>query len=235
MRRILNPNLEIMVQAVTRLDQLCNNLVFIGGCATGLLITDPAAPEVRPTIDVDAIVEVTSLSEYYKLEKELQDRGFKQSMQEDAPICRWVAEEIILDVIPTDPKILGFGNKWHKPAIKNAAPITLENNITVNMVSAPYFLATKMEAFLTRGEGDYYASHDLEDVIAVIDGRPKLIDEIENEGKDLKKYLAEIFETLIKDERFLEAIPGHLPPDEASQARSEIILKRINQIITKNT
>lgn len=103
------------------------------------------------------------------------------------------------------------------------------------MITAPYFLATKMEAFLTRGNSDYYGSHDLEDMIAVIDGRPEILDEIYNENDDLKKYLAEKFGFLNQDSAFMEAIPCHLPPDQASQDRASIITKRLRQIIEAGT
>ncbi|MCK5194694.1 MAG: nucleotidyl transferase AbiEii/AbiGii toxin family protein, partial [Desulfobulbaceae bacterium] len=149
-----------MITAANRLGELRNDMVFIGGCATGLLITDPAAPEIRPTIDVDVIVEVASRAAFYKLEEKLREKGFQQIMQEDVPICRWQAKDVILDVMPIDSKILGFGNKWYKPALENAESITLPSGVEVNMITAPYFLGTKMEAFFARGNGDYYGSHD---------------------------------------------------------------------------
>ena len=55
---------------------LTDQMVFLGGCATGLLLTDPAAPEVRPTRDVDVITEVGSLAEYYRLADALRVAGF---------------------------------------------------------------------------------------------------------------------------------------------------------------
>jgi hypothetical protein len=73
MRRAVNPNLEIMEIAVARLGELAEELVFLGGCATGLLITDTVAPPIRATKDVDVIVEVSSLNEYHRLSKRLRD------------------------------------------------------------------------------------------------------------------------------------------------------------------
>jgi hypothetical protein len=103
MSRILNPNFHIMLEAASRLGELCDEMVFIGGCATGILITDQAAPEVRPTVDVDVIVEAVSRGEYYRIEKALQSKGFNQIMQDDSPICKWYADGVELDVMPTDP------------------------------------------------------------------------------------------------------------------------------------
>jgi len=77
-----NPNLEILENAVERLGSLCEQMVFLGGCATGLLLTDPAAPVIRVTRDVDVIVEVTSLAAYHRLNKELRGKDFIEDFHE---------------------------------------------------------------------------------------------------------------------------------------------------------
>lgn len=125
MRRAANPNLEIMEIAVARLGALADEMVFLGGCATGLLITDAVAPPIRATKDVDAIAEVASLIEYHRLSKRLRDVGFSEDQSMDAPICRWQAGGILLDVMPTHSEILGFGNEWYQPAFDAAVPVTL--------------------------------------------------------------------------------------------------------------
>ena len=38
-----SPNIKIVENAAAYLGSLINEMVFTGGCATGLLITDPAA------------------------------------------------------------------------------------------------------------------------------------------------------------------------------------------------
>jgi len=105
----INPNLEILYAAVHRLGTLAGAMVFLGGCAAGLLLTDSAAAPVRATLDVDAIVEVTSLIDYHKLAEKLRIRGFVEDLGPEAPICRWKAANVILYVMPTDPEIMGFG------------------------------------------------------------------------------------------------------------------------------
>ena len=112
MARAQNPNLFILEQAVGQLGELADEMVFLGGCATGLLITDPAAPPIRVTRDVDAIVQVVSLVEYHRLSEKLRAKGFREDTSDDAPICRWLTDAVILDVMPTDARILGFGNRW---------------------------------------------------------------------------------------------------------------------------
>lgn len=191
-----NPNLEILEFAIAQLGELADEMVFLGGCATGLLITDPAAPPIRITKDVDAIVQVLSKAEYYQLSDKLRAKGFKEDTSDDAPICRWVAKNIILDVMPTEKKILGFGNQWYKEAALNAEVIKLPSGNNIHMVTAPYFLITKLEAFDGRGNDDYLMSHDIEDIIAVMDGRPEIINDVIKSKAELVKKIIRTFSNL---------------------------------------
>ena len=92
------------------------------------------------------------------------------------------------------------------------------------------FLATKLEAFFGRGKGDYLVSHDLEDIINLINGRVEIVEEIKNSAADLKEFITNSFQGFLDEELFLEALPGHLLPDQASQARLSIILERIKKV-----
>ncbi len=148
---------EMIKQVAERLGPLRPKVVFLGGSATGFHITDKAEPEIRTTKDVDIIVEVASRADYHRLEKMLRELGFFQKMQKDDPICRWHINDVIVDVMPTDENILGFSNRWYLPAIKNSVTIELEPNLEIQIVTAPYFLGTKLDAFFGRGRGDYLA------------------------------------------------------------------------------
>ena len=106
----------------------------------------------------------------------------------------------------------------------------LEPSLEIRSITAPFFLATKLEAFKGRGGRDYFASHDLEDVLSVIDGRPELSGEVRATSDDLRAYLAREFTSLLRDSRFVDALPGHLPPDTASQSRIPILLNRIEEL-----
>lgn len=229
-----NPNLEILTFAVNQLGKLADDLVFLGGCATGLLITDPAAPPIRVTRDVDAIVQVLTLADYRQLKKRLRAHGFSEDSSDDAPICRWTSGNIILDVMPTDTRILGFGNQWYAPASQNADSIQLPSGRQIRMVSAPYFLITKLEAFDGRGNGDYLMSHDIEDIIAVLDGRPSLIAEVKHAPPELVQELAKRFRSLLQDRQFIDAVSGHMPTDAMSQARVPSILDVIAKLAESN-
>lgn len=225
-----NPNLDIFKKAVRILGPLSDEMVFLGGCATGLLLTDPAAPPIRVTDDVDAIVEAASLAKYYQLADRLRERSFIEDKSLEAPICRWRAKGVVLDVMPTNPEILGFGNRWFGPAVAAAVRIELYAGRLIRMVAAPYFLATKLEAFDGRGNEDYLMSHDMEDIIALMDGRAEIVEEVIRSSDDLKSYLAHRFAGLLEEPRFIEALPGHLPPDRASQGRLPMLINRIRQI-----
>ncbi len=132
-----NPNIETLTLAVDRLGPVADEMVFLGGCATGLLITDPAAPSVRITTDVDVITEVTSVRDYYQLSDRLRQRGFAEDQSEGAPVCRWKLESTILDVMPTKPDLLGFGNQWYEPAMASAKSVELPSGKSIRMVLAP--------------------------------------------------------------------------------------------------
>ncbi len=225
-----NPNLEILMLAVNQLSELVDEMVFIGGCATGLLITDTAAPPIRVTKDVDAIVQVASLSDYHQLSEKLRKKGFQEDTSDGAPICRWITEAVILDVMPTDSKILGFGNQWYATATRNAECIQLPSGKSIKMVSAPYFLITKLEAFDGRGAGDYLMSHDIEDIIAVLDGRPEIVNEVKRAETELVSELTQRFKKLLQNKQFVDAVSGHMPTDTTSQSRVPMILETIKQL-----
>jgi hypothetical protein len=109
MNRERNPNLLGLEKAVDRLGLLADEMVFLGGCATGLLLTDVAAPPVRASVDVDVIIEVASKSEFYHLSQRLRDLGYAEDQKTDAPICRWVAAGMVLDVIPPTLRFWALG------------------------------------------------------------------------------------------------------------------------------
>ena len=179
---------------------------------------------------MDLIVDAISLVDYYDIESSLRAIGFKQGEDDDGVICRWTIENVILDLMPTDKAILGFSNPWYKSAYANAQLTQLPNGLTVRHVTAPYFIATKIEAFSGRGGGDFMMSHDMEDIVSVVDGRAELIGEISACDEGLKSFVSNQFKVWQKNEDFYDALSGHLPPDQASQARLPIIMKSIAQI-----
>jgi predicted nucleotidyltransferase len=227
-----NPNAQMLAAAVEKLVPLLDRIVFVGGCATGLLITDPGASPVRPTLDVDAIIDLASYAQFADLENRLQDLGFQPSHAEGAPICRWTHQDLVLDLMPTDSSILGFSNRWYHMALQNSETTRIGTH-KIRLITAPYFLATKLEALHGRGQHDYRLSRDLEDIVTVINGRPEIVNEVQETEDRLRQYLSDQLSTLLADRNFMEALPGHLLPDAASQQRLRIVLHRIEQIAQK--
>ncbi len=173
-----NPNLGLLIAMAQALGPLRERVVFVGGCATGLLMSQPALADIRPTEDVDAIVEVATLAGYHLFTQELAARGFRQTMENNTPPFRWFWQRMQLDLVPLDERVLGFANPWYRAGFEAAVAIEPEPGLWLRHLSAPYFLATKFEAFKDRGQGDVYLSHDLEDIITVVDGRAEAVAEL---------------------------------------------------------
>ena len=157
-------------------------------------------------------------------------RGFNEDSSEGAPICRWTDGRVLLDVMPTEPEILGFGNEWYTPAMEHSINVGLPGGEIIRIVSAPYFLITKLQAFEGRGDGDFQISHDIEDLVAVADGRPSITDEVSRSDVVLRKALSDRFRGLLDNSRFMDAVSGHLPTDAASQARVPLVISRMKQM-----
>jgi len=231
-----DPNVQMLDIVAERLgDDLCGRLVFVGGAVAGLLITDPAQPAIRPTEDVDLIAQVIVRTDYYALEAELRARGFQQDMRTGAPICRWTVAGVTVDVMPTLPDVLGFSNRWYPLACATAWAARLPSGRSVQVIATPAFVATKLEAFAGRGQGDYLFSHDLGDIISVIDGRDSLVEEMANADSALRQGVAEALERLLATRGFVDSLPGHLPGDAASQERLPDLMRKLRQIVALAT
>jgi predicted nucleotidyltransferase len=226
---IAKHNLTMIYHVAMRLGDLVDSVVFLGGATTTLLITDTAAGDARPTKDVDVIVEIATTAEYHRLAEQLRGRGFSEDTSEGAPLCRWLIDGIIVDVMPTDEATLGFSNRWYREAFEHAT-LTVVEGVAIRVVTAPFFLATKLEAFRTRGHEDFMASHDLEDIISLVDGRSELVEEVGLTPAALQLYLATTFRQLLANPLFLDALPCHLPGDAASQQRRPLLLERLRRI-----
>ena len=223
-----DPNIELLTQVAEALGDLRERLVLVGGCATALLITDPAAAPVRATEDVDAIIAVVSKPEYHQLGEALHAKGFSQPLNEADPPYRWTFAGLKLDVMPINPDVLGFSNRWYELAMQTACTATLREGLSIRHVTSTCFVATKLVAF-DRGEGDYLMSHDLEDALSVVDDRPELVEELGRAESELREYVADVFARLLADEGFLNALPG-LVIEGSPANRSPVILARLRAI-----
>jgi hypothetical protein len=218
-------NVVLLEAAATALGDLLPGVVFVGGATVELWITDPGAPPVRPTKDVDVVVEVTTPGAFHDFESRLRVRGFSED-QEDGVLCRWHHPEtgLILDAMPAEAAILGFENRWQAAAIPHAIDRALPSGAVIRAVSPPYLLATKLEAFKGRGRGDFLASRDFGDIVALIDGREELVGEVAEADDDVRRYLADEVGALLAVPRFADGLFGALLPDGASQQRADTVV-----------
>lgn len=221
---------DLLCHAAARLGPLRERVMFVGGATTWLHVTDPAARPSRQTKDVDIVVEVTDRAGYYRLGDEFRALGFVEDSREGAPICRWCADDLVVDLLPTDGDLLGFSNRWYRAAMDRAREHPLEHVGPIRVARATDFLAMKLEAFGDRGGGDYLASKDLEDIVSVIDGRPEIVAELAYADPAIQSYIREELRRLFDDTSFEEAIYGHFGGDPIEQARVPLTLGRLRMI-----
>jgi hypothetical protein len=206
-----SPNIKMLQTIANGLGQLKDEFVFVGGSVIEFYAKDKAAAEVRPTIDIDCVVEISSISDYYKLEELLRNKGFTNDISRGAPICRWVYKNIGVDIMPTNSSILGFSNKWYKEGIANKIPITLPDGVAIFIFPLEYYLSTKFEAYKNRGGNDLRQSHDFEDIIYVLDNCPDIAETIQRSKQNVQSYIKEECLQLIKNRRLIEGIECALP------------------------
>ena len=225
---------EVMLQRVADAlgGELLREVAFVGGCTTGLLITDAFAREaVRFTDDVDVIVHVIGPGNWYRLQQVLGQKGFKPSPEDDV-ICRTRlrspdASDLIVDFMPDDQAILGFSNRWYADALRNADDHSLPSGTVIRVVSPAYFLGTKLEAFRGRGNNDPLASRDIEDILHVVDGRPTLCEEIARAPDALRVHIADGIGQLLQHRDFDYAVQASA---RNSRQREELIFQRLDTI-----
>lgn len=220
------PNLRLLEEAATRLAPFLGEIVFVGGVTLGLLMTDKAAAPIRSTNDVDVIAGILTYVDYIAFAERLRKAGFREDMSEEPLTCRWFHGKLKLDVLALSEEVLGYTNLWYESALHHATPFLLPSGQPIRLITAPYFLGTKMEAFRGRGQMDFQASHDLEDLIAVIDGRSTILEEITDSPGDLRKYLAQAARSLLGESAFLDALPGFV----LDEGRVPLIRERLTQV-----
>ena len=222
-----DPNVQRVELVAAALGELRDQLVLVGGCAVSLLIDSATASPPRVTYDVDLIAEVAALREYHVLEKALAQRGFARDRSPDAPICRWTLGAVKVDLMPTSEAVLGFSNPWYKEAMRSATRCTLPSGVALNLISAPAFLATKFEAFDSRGRGDMAASHDFEDIINIVEGCSTLVADVRGAEPALRTHVVQRLAAIHADEGFRNTLPGLITPDELHAERVETVLARL--------
>jgi len=225
--------LHEMLVAVARAlgDDLLKEVAFLGGCTTGLLLTDKVSKEaVRYTDDVDLITHVIGFSGWIKFQTRIKKRGFKDSI-EDNINCRMRLNDLIVDFMPDDEKILGYSNRWYGQALKEAKDYELQYNLTIQLVTPVFFIATKLEAYKGRGNNAPLQSRDIEDILNVFDGRDELVEEINHASLNLRSYISKELVSLLEHPDFEYAVQSTA---QGQRDREERIFKQLDTAINSS-
>lgn len=215
------PTIEIVA---TALSDLRDDVMFVGGAITVFLVTDSATLEPRLTDDVDIVVDVApSYKDEWRLAKRLRELGFAEDSS-GGYRCRWKLGPIKIDIMPRTE------DRWFPDALAHADRHQINRDLWIRVISVPYFLATKLEAFGDGRRGDRSSSRDIEDIVSVVDGRATIERDVNAAPSSVKDYLRERFRSLLATPDFDEVVAGHLPGDSASQARLPLVLSRMRAI-----
>lgn len=136
-----------------------------------------------------------------------------------------------LDLMPLDSSVLGFSNEWYPLAVESAVPYALRSGLTIRIPRAPVMLATKLAAFHNRGEGDLLGSHDMEDIITLVAGRPELAEELAAESADLRWWVNNELSKVVADQDFRYAVEGALPDAVEISGYYDVILDTFEDLM----
>lgn len=88
-----------------------------------------------------------------------------------------------------------------------------------------YFIASKFEALQNRGGNDWRLAHDLEDILLVLDGCNKPLQNFAISTPDVKEFLSNASTHLLKLPNVQEILHAHLARED------ETSISRVRQII----
>ena len=202
-------NIKIVAQVARALQELKDQMVFIGGAVISLYTDDPSADEIRPTSDIDMTVRLLNYLDWVKMQKRLAELRFFPDPDGHA-IISYLHKGISVDIMPAEDGPIGPANRWYKLGFEDLHTIKVED-IELQVFSAPCYLATKFEAFNDRG-GDYRTSHDFEDIIYVLDNRTTIVEEIDKAHPAIKVFLHSELNKILQSPYTEEIVSVHLHP-----------------------
>ena len=218
----------VRIKAVSNaLNDLKEKVVFVGG-ATISLYPDRPVFEVRPTDDIDVIIEILNYVDRAKLEERLRSIGFSHDI-ESGVICRYKIQGIIVDIMPTNDPSIGFTNIWYPEGFEKAIDYEIDERNVIKILSAPYFIATKLEAHKGRGKNDGRTSQDFEDIVYVLENRESIWEEMNNSDRSVKEYLRSEFQILLKNPNLFEWIDSHV--ERGSPPATYLIIDKIKKFV----
>jgi hypothetical protein len=224
-------NVERLESVARGLGDRLAETAFVGGAVVELYVDDPAAPTVRNTADVDCVVPVTTRKGMRQWEAELRERGFRNDTRQGAPICRWIYDGTIVDVMPQDEG--GSTNPWYSAGMENTAPHHLPSGTEIRIFALPWFVATKMVAVRNRGGDDYRSSHDFEDIMYLWDCIPDFVQRLNEAPEDVTEWLR----TELTDWRSRPNLREEVEcvVDQGSPTRVRRILREMQRFVERET
>lgn len=220
-------NIGVVAEVAEGLQQYREQVVFVGGAVISLYTDDPAADEIRPTKDIDFTVNIVDVGEFHKTIEELGKLGFHPDPF-GTSICSYTYKKYPVDIIPAEDSVFGSTNRWYKIGFTDLWKENVKGQ-EIYILSAPCFLATKFEAFNNRGN-DYRTSHDIEDIIYIIDNRTTIIDEIAKCDGRILEFIKSEFQKIIDKGLLDELLVTHIHP-LIIEERIEIVKEKINGIM----
>ncbi len=202
-------NLAVVAEVARALQNLKEQMVFVGGAVVSLYTDDPAADEIRPTADIDLTINVVNLSDWSRLQEDLAILGFHPDPFGHS-ICSYKYNKIPVDIMSVEDSPFGPSNKWYKIGFNEIRSAHVEDQ-EIKILAAPCFLATKFEAFLNRGS-DYRKSHDIEDIFYIIDNRTDIVQEVKESESDIRLFIAHQFQHIMNIGMFDEVLMAHIHP-----------------------
>jgi hypothetical protein len=224
-------NMATVIEVANGLKELRERMVFIGGAVISLYTDDPAADEIRPTQDIDLTINLgNKYINIVEAERRLRELEFFPD-PEGHSICSYKYKNIPVDIMPASDSPVGPSNSWYIPGFDHLQQHEISDGLFINILPAPYFLATKFEAFNQRGGGqDYYGSHDYEDIIYILDNRIHIVDEILKSDELVKNFLINELTKLSKHPQSHEILSMHISP-YIREERFPMLNDKINRII----
>jgi hypothetical protein len=220
-------NIAVVAEVARGLKELKDQMVFVGGSVISLYTDDPAADEIRPTGDIDMTVKIMGYSNWVVLNERLAQLDIYPDPYGHA-ICSYKYQDILIDIMPSEDGPLGPANKWYKAGFEDLQVVHALGE-EIQILPAPCFLASKFEAFKDRGT-DYRTSHDIEDVIYVIDNRMNIVSEIENSSTEIIDFLQVEIRKIIKSGMYEEILSSHIHP-LIIDIRQIIVEEKIQKIL----
>ncbi|TNE82500.1 MAG: hypothetical protein EP332_00075 [Bacteroidetes bacterium] len=222
-------NLQVVEKVALSLEELNDEVIYVGGAVVSLYATDKGAEAARPTKDIDISVQISSYAAMEELRERLALKGIYPAQGTNV-MYRYQLGDILLDFIPYAETPLGPTNSWLKPGFDKAFPIQI-GITTIRILPVSYFLASKWETFKSRG-GDPRMSHDFEDIIYILDNCLELLEDFQNAEAKLQRFLSNMSKEILQHPSQSEIIECHMNPFTVS-VRKEIILEKLramNQI-----